>query len=209
MALIGYGRVSTDEQTTALQEDALRAAGCERVFLEKASGTITPKDRPELARALDFLRPGDVLVVWRLDRLARSMKDLIETVTEIERRGVGFRSLTEAIDTSSAAGRLTFHLFSALSEFERQLLVERTRAGLRAAAARGRMGGRRPTLTKAHLADAEALLHLGRDPAVVAERLGVTRATLYSYLPDGGVTALRAGAAMRTEPRKRDRKIPR
>lgn len=204
MALIGYGRVSTDEQTTILQEDALRAAGCEKLFIEKISGTVDPRERPELSKALEYLRTGDVFVVWRMDRLARSLKDLIETITGLEARGVAFRSLTESIDASTAAGKLIFHVFGALAEFERQLTVERTRAGLKAARARGRMGGRRQTLTADHLEDAAMLIRKGRTPDQVAERLGVSRATLYSYLPDGGTTAVRQGAGLLAKPRQRE-----
>lgn len=204
MALVGYGRVSTDEQTTALQEDALAAAGCERVFLEKISGTVDPRERPELAKALDYLRKGDTLVVWRMDRLARSLKNLIETMADLEARGIGFKSLTESIDTTTATGRLVFHVFGALSEFERHLTVERTRAGLAAARARGRCGGRRQTLTPAHLEDAAMLLRNGRTPDQVAERLGVSRPTLYSYMPEGGTTAVRQGAALLPRPRQRE-----
>ena len=136
--LIGYARVSTQDQSPALQLDALKAAGCERIFVEKASGA--QRDRPELKSALDFARgdTGDVLVVWKLDRLARSLSQLIDTVDLLEKRGIGFRSLTEAIDTTSAGGRLVFHMFGAMAEFERSIIRERTRAGLDAARARGR-----------------------------------------------------------------------
>lgn len=204
--LIGYGRVSTDEQTTILQEDALRAAGCKRLFLEKVSGSVDPKERPALSQALDYLRPGDTLVVWRLDRLARSIQALIETVNDLERRGVGLRSLQDPVDTTTATGKLTFHLFAALAEFERNLIRERTRAGLAAAAARGRHGGRQPQFDKKDLEVATDLLRAGMPVAKVADRLGVTRATMYSYLPDGGLDAVLAGAPLRQTPRKRDRK---
>ncbi|MCB0018538.1 MAG: recombinase family protein, partial [Anaerolineales bacterium] len=134
--LIGYARVSTQDQKPELQLDALKAAGCEKVFVEKASGA--QRERPELKAALDYMRDGDTLVVWKLDRLARSMKQLIETVEGLEEVGVGFRSLTEAIDTTTAGGKLVFHVFGALAEFERSIIRERTRAGLDAAKARGR-----------------------------------------------------------------------
>ncbi|MCL6547011.1 MAG: recombinase family protein [Bryobacteraceae bacterium] len=188
--LIGYARISTQDQTSALQMDALRAAGCERVFTEQASGA--QRDRPQLKAALDHARDGagDILVVWRLDRLARSLGQLIETVETLERRGVGFRSLTESIDTTSAGGRLVFHLFGAMAEFERGLTRERTRAGLEAARARGRVGGRPAALNAQDLTAARALL---RDPAItvedVARRLGVAASTLYRHLP-GGRSAL-------------------
>jgi DNA invertase Pin-like site-specific DNA recombinase len=184
--LIGYARVSTQDQTADLQMDALRGAGCERIFTEQASGA--QRDRPQLKAALEHARDGadDILVVWRLDRLARSLGQLIETVETLERRGVGFRSLTESIDTTSAGGRLVFHLFGAMAEFERGLIRERTRAGLVAARARGRVGGRPSALNAKDLAAARALL---RDPAItveaVARRLGVAPSTLYRHLPGG------------------------
>jgi DNA invertase Pin-like site-specific DNA recombinase len=184
--LIGYARVSTQDQTADLQMDALRATGCERIFTEQASGA--QRDRPQLKAALEHARDGagDILVVWRLDRLARSLGQLIETVETLERRGVGFRSLTESIDTTSAGGRLVFHLFGAMAEFERGLIRERTRAGLAAARARGRVGGRPAALNAKDLTAARALL---RDPAItveaVARRLGVAPSTLYRHLPGG------------------------
>src|SRR5262249_49047447 len=143
--LIGYARVSTQDQDPALQLDALAAIGCERVFVEKASGV--QRDRPELKAGLSFMREGDVLVVWKLDRLARSMRQLIETVEGLAERGIGFRSLTEAIDTTTPGGRLVFYIFGALAEFERSIIRERTMAGLKAAADRGRRGGRPPALS--------------------------------------------------------------
>lgn len=182
--LIGYARVSTQEQDPALQLDALKGAGCERVFVEKASGA--QRDRPELKAALDYMRAGDVLTVWKLDRLARSLGQLIETVADLERRGIGFRSVTEAIDTTSPGGRLVFHIFGAMAEFERAIIRERTRAGLDAARARGRKGGRPPGLTAKDLAAARALLS---DPEItveeVARHLKVAPSTLYRHLPGG------------------------
>ena len=182
--LVGYARVSTQDQNPALQLDALKAAGCEKVFTEKASGA--QRDRPDLAAALSYMRSGDSLVVWKLDRLARSLPQLIETVATLEDQGIGFRSLTEAIDTTTAGGKLVFHIFGALAEFERSVIRERTRAGLKAARDRGRKGGRPPALSAADLAVAKALL---RDPAItvdeVATRLKVSPATLYRHLPGG------------------------
>src|SRR3712207_6335019 len=137
---IGYARISTDDQTLDLQRDALAKAGCDQLFTDTMSGATA--DRPGLAEALAYTRPGDTLVVWRLDRLGRSLRHLIETVTDLEQRGVGFKSLTEAIDTTSPGGKLIFHIFGALAEFERDLIRERTRAGLVAARTRGRTGGR-------------------------------------------------------------------
>ena len=182
--LVGYARVSTQDQNPALQLDALNAAGCERVFTEKASGA--QRDRPELAAAFSYMRQGDSLVVWKLDRLARSLSQLIETVAHLESQGIGFRSLTEAIDTTTAGGKLIFHIFGALAEFERSVIRERTRAGLKAARERGRKGGRPPALSPSDLAAAKTML---RDPAItvveVACRLKVSPATLYRHLPGG------------------------
>ncbi|MDX1017304.1 helix-turn-helix domain-containing protein [Sinorhizobium medicae] len=182
MALIGYARVSTRDQTVAAQLDALRKVECARIFEEKASGAN--RDRPQLAAALDYMREGDTLVVWKLDRLARSLKQLTETVETLEDRGIGFRSLTEAIDTTMASGRLVFQIFGALAEFERGVIRERTRAGLDAARSRGRKGGRPPKLKPADLKAAKALL---ADPEInvedVARRLGVSPATLYRHIP--------------------------
>jgi DNA invertase Pin-like site-specific DNA recombinase len=187
--LVGYARVSTQDQHLELQEDALRAAGCERIFIEKASGARA--DRPELQAALNYMREGDTLVVWRLDRLARSLKQLIATVEELEAQGIGFRSVIEAIDTTTSGGRLVFHIFAALAEFERSIIRERTRAGLDAAVARGRKGGRPPALSETDYASAKALL---RDPNIpikeVARRLGVSVSALYTHFP-GGRGALR------------------
>lgn len=180
--LVGYARVSTQDQNPNLQLDALKAAGCERTFVEKVSGTH--RERPTLMAAIDYLRAGDTLVVWKLDRLARSMKQLIETIEVLERQGAGFRSLTEAIDTTTAGGRLVFHIFGALAEFERAMILERTRAGLDAARARGRGGGRPPKLTEEDVAAARALL-ADSDISIeyVAKRFNVSPATLYRYLP--------------------------
>ena len=185
---IGYARVSTQDQDLALQLDALREAGCERVFTEKASGA--QRERPQLRAALSYMRAGDTLVVWKLDRLARSLKQLIETVESLGERSFGLRSLTEAIDTTTSGGRLVFHLFASLAEFERSIIRERTLAGLAAARARGRMGGRPRSLSAQDVTIAKALL---RDPEItmdqVAQRLGVAPATLYRHLP-GGRSAL-------------------
>ena len=179
---IGYARVSTLDQNLALQRDALTEAGCEKIFIEQMSGAVT--DRPALREALDYARSGDTLIVWKLDRLARSMKQLIETIEGLRLRGIGFRSLTEAIDTTTAQGVLVFHMFSALAEFERALIRERTRAGLAAAKRAGRTGGRPAKLTEDDLDVARTLL-ANPDITVtdVADRLGVSSATLYRYLP--------------------------
>ncbi|MBY0430798.1 MAG: recombinase family protein [Rhodospirillales bacterium] len=180
MANIGYTRVSTQEQDPALQLDALARAACVRVFQDKASGAKA--DRPGLAAALSFVREGDVLVVWKLDRLGRSLPHLIKAVTELEARGVGFRSLTEAIDTTTPGGRLIFHIFGALGQFERDLIRERTRAGLAAAAARGRKGGRLPVVTEDKLHRARALIAQGLTVREAAARVKVGKTALYTAL---------------------------
>ena len=180
MALIGYARVSTADQDTALQADALKKAGCTRIFEDTASGAKS--DRPGLAAALAYLRDGDVLVVWRLDRLGRSVAHLIETIATLEAQGVGFRSLTENIDTTTPGGRLIFHVFGALGQFERDLIRERTRAGLTAAAARGRKGGRKPVMTPEKLQRAREYLANGLNVREAAARIKVSKTSLYAAL---------------------------
>jgi DNA invertase Pin-like site-specific DNA recombinase len=183
MALVGYSRVSTAEQVAHLQRDALAAAGCERIFSDVASGAAA--DRPQLNAALDYLREGDVLCVWRLDRLGRSLRHLLEVVSALQERGVGFRSLHESIDTTTPTGRLTFHVFAALAEFERDLVRERTLAGLTAARARGRLGGRKPSLTPKKVQLGRKLYAEGDSTvAEIANLLGVSRATIYRHLPE-------------------------
>src|SRR5262249_38975312 len=181
---VGYARVSTQEQDLALQLDALQAAGCERIFTEKASGA--QRDRPQLHAALDYMRAADTLVVWKLDRLARSLRQLLDTVEALHARQMGLRSLTEAIDTGTPGGTLVFHLFGALAEFERAIIRERTRAGLAAARVRGRTGGRPAALSAADNRPAGACL---KAPAItvndVAKRLQVSPATLYRHFPGG------------------------
>lgn len=190
--LVGYARVSTQDQNPALQLDALNGAGCGKVFTEKASGAS--RERPQLKAALDYVRAGDTLVVWKLDRLARSIKQLIETVEEMGERKIGLRSLTEAIDTTTAGGKLVFHVFAALAEFERGVIRERTKAGLEAARERGKLGGRPPALKASDLAAAKAML---RDPEItvaeVAKRLGVVPSTLYRHLPKARSTVMEEG----------------
>ena len=174
--LVGYGRVSTTDQNPALQEDALRAAGCERLFIEKiSSGKL---ERPQLRAALDYLRPGDTLVVWRLDRLARSLDQLIKTVTDLEARGIMLKSLTEAIDTSTPGGRLIFHIFGSIAEFERAIIRERSKAGVAAAKARGRNGGRPAKLAGERAEHAANLLAAGTTVSAVARSMGVSRSTV-------------------------------
>lgn len=179
--LLGYARVSTADQDAALQQDALKAAGCYRIFTDTASGSL--ESRPELTKVLDQLRPGDTLVVWRLDRLGRSIRHLIDQLAGLQERGIGFRSLQEAIDTTSSGGRLVFHVFAALAEFERDLIRERTNAGLQAARARGRSGGRPALLTKDKLRTARRLYEQQEMTVEkIGEVLGVSRATVYRAL---------------------------
>lgn len=178
---VGYARVSTSDQNPELQLEALRRAGCDKVFTEKASGARD--DRPELARILaDVLRAGDTLVVWRLDRLARSLKKLIATAEELEREKIGLVSLTESIDTTTPGGMLTFHVFGAIAQFERALIRERTTAGLVEARRQGRKGGRPPAMRANDVAAARAMMTEGTLPVRdIAKRMGVSVATLYRY----------------------------
>ena len=177
---IGYARVSTDDQHLELQRDALSQAGCSVIYEEAMSGKSAM--RPEIEQCRKALRAGDTLVVWRLDRLGRSLPDLVQIIADLEQRGIGFESLTEKIETSSAAGKLVFHVFAALAEFERGLIWERTQAGLAAARARGRAGGRKPKLDAKQIRQIKALL---RDPntsvAEVARDYGVSRTTIYKH----------------------------
>ena len=179
--LIGYARVSTQDQNLELQREALTKAGCERIFEDRASGSHT--DREGLARAMDMLRSGDTLVVWKLDRLGRSVKQLVDLVGELQQRGVQFKSLTDAIDTSTPSGRFFFHVMASLAEMERELIVERTRAGLEAARKLGRKGGRRPKMTAGKIESARRLLETGMPAKDVARSLGVSVPTLYRWLP--------------------------
>jgi DNA invertase Pin-like site-specific DNA recombinase len=182
--LLGYARVSTDGQDHALQLDALRAAGCERVFVETGSGSRA--DRVELAKLMVTVRKGDQICVWRLDRLARSLRHLIEMAEQLQQRGIALRSLTEAIDTSTPSGRFLFNILGALGQMEREIIVERTRAGLQAAAARGRIGGRPPALDESKIRAAKAMLASGNMSAIeVAQQLGCAPSTLYRHLPGG------------------------
>ena len=183
MPLVGYARVSTSGQDIALQSDALEAAGCDQVFSDTASGAKSA--RPGLAAALVWMREGDVLAVWKLDRLGRSLPHLIETVTALEERGIGFRSLTEAIDTTTPGGKLIFHVFGALGQFERDLIRERTRAGLLAAATRGRKGGRKPVVTADKLRRARQFIKQGLTVREAAARIKVSKTALYAAIPAG------------------------
>jgi DNA invertase Pin-like site-specific DNA recombinase len=175
---LGYARVSTDDQTPALQTDALRTAGCGKVYTDKGvSGAATK--RPQLDRCLKALKAGDVLVVWKLDRLGRNLGHLITTIDALHARGVGFQSLSEAIDTTTPQGKLMLHMLGALAEFERALIAERTTAGLAAARRRGVKFGRKPKLTPQQIEHARELREAGRPVPEIAELLGVHRVTLY------------------------------
>lgn len=182
---IGYARVSTQDQNADLQSDALTAAGCEKIFHDVASGAKS--ERQGLAEAVEFIRAGDTLIVWKLDRLGRSLKHLIETVNQLHEKGAGFASLQENIDTTTSGGKLIFHVFGALAEFERELIRERTNAGLTAARARGRTGGRKPKLTPKQIEIAKAMVS---DPNIsissICETLKISKPTLYRYVPAPG-----------------------
>jgi len=180
--LVGYARVSTPDQNLDLQHDALQQAGCDRLFTDVTSGIQT--ERPGLADALAFLRAGDSLVVWKLDRLGRSLKDLIGNVTALQARQIGLRSLQEHIDTTTSSGKLIFHVFGALAEFERDLIRERTQAGLQAARARGHKGGR-PKVRDARKAALAQSLYRDRQysPREICLTLKISKTTLYRYLP--------------------------
>ena len=183
MTIIGYARVSTVDQNTDGQHDALRDAGCERVFTDRASGKLAR--RPQLDAMLDYVRPGDVVVITKLDRLGRSVANLVELAADLERRGVDLRVLHQGIDTTTPAGKLTFHVLAAIAEFERALISERTNEGLAAARVRGRKGGRRPVLSEAKVAHARKLRDGGdHTMSQIAELVGCSRATLYRVLDD-------------------------
>ncbi len=182
--LVGYARVSTSDQTLNLQKDALEKIGCSKIFTDTASGTKA--ERIGLAEALSYVREGDTLVVWRLDRLGRSLKHLIETITKLSSRKIGFKSVTENIDTTTSGGKLIFHIFGALAEFERDIIRERTNAGLQAARARGRLGGRpkAKTLdTPKKVALAQSLYDNKNNTILeICKTLNISRATLYRYI---------------------------
>ena len=187
--LIGYARISTTDQNLALQNDALAKAGCEKIFSDTTSGGIA--ERPGLEAVLENLRTGDVLVVWRLDRLGRSLKNLIEVVARLESRGVGLCSIQENIDTTTSGGKLVFHIFCSLAEFERSLIRERTQAGLAAAKARGRRGGRPRRMDAKRIAAAGAMAASGTVTIrEICRHLGVSRATFYRYVKPLAVASL-------------------
>lgn len=184
LVFVGYARPSTRDQTPSAQLSALRAAGCATVFVEKASGA--QRDRPELKAALQTIQSGDTLVVWKLDRLARSVRQLVETLADLRRRHVGLKVLTQQLDTDAADGELIFHVFETVAEFERELTLERSCAGLAVAKALGRRGGRKPAMGPAEIKRAKALL---MDASVtveeVARQIGVQPSTLYRHIPGG------------------------
>ena len=179
--LIGYARVSTQDQNLALQTEALTKAGCKKVFDDQVSGRRA--ERPGLIKALEMLREGDTLVVWKLDRLGRSVKHLVELVGDLHQQGVHFKSLTDAIDTGTPSGRFFFHVMASLAEMERELTVERTRAGLEVARQLGRTGGRKRQMTDSKIESAKKLLANGVPPRDVAQNLGVSVPTLYRWIP--------------------------
>jgi len=188
---IGYARVSTKDQNLNLQLDALKQEGCQQIFAERITGAKL--DRKELKRMLDHLRPGDIVVIWKLDRLGRSLRDLVDLVTEIQEKGAALKSLQDAIDTTTPQGKLTFHLFAALAEFEREIIRERTKAGLEAARARGRKGGRPKGLSKEaqHKAIVARTLYEQGDMTVaqICKQLDISKGTFYKYLDLRGVTS--------------------
>ena len=179
--LIGYARVSKEDQNLSLQIDALKKVGCERIFEEKISGKA--KDRPKLAEALSHLREGDTLVVWKLDRLGRTIQNLINLVNDLERAKIGFQSITDNINTSTPGGRFFFHIMASLAHMERELIVERTKAGLEVARKLGRVGGRKRKMTKSKIEAAKGLFAGGMPVKDVAENLEISVATIYRWIP--------------------------
>jgi DNA invertase Pin-like site-specific DNA recombinase len=195
--LIGYARVSTQDQTLDLQTDALTQAGCEKIFTDTTSGAKA--ERPGLQEAMNHLRAGDTLVVWRLDRLGRTLKQLIATITDLSEQDIGFKSLQENIDTTTSGGKLIFHIFGALAEFEREIIKERTKAGLQAARARGRFGGR-PTIQARDPQKMALARRLYADPTMpvseICAMLHIGKSTLYRYLQDKSDPALHKGGRL-------------
>lgn len=180
---IGYARVSTHDQNLDLQKDALEKAGCEKIYVDEISGTVAKREG--LEKTQEILRNGDVLIVWRLDRLGRSIRDLIDWVTRLEEAGIGFKSLQESIDTTTSSGKLVFHIFAALAEFERNLIRERTNAGLAAARARGKMGGRKKSLNaKERRRAVETYQRKNHTVQQICEMMNITKPTLYAYIKE-------------------------
>jgi DNA invertase Pin-like site-specific DNA recombinase len=187
-ALIGYARVSTEEQNLDLQVDALKRAGCAQIYSDKVSGAASEK--PGLEELMRYLRQGDTLVVWKLDRLGRTVKGLVDFVESLHDRQVHFKSLTDSIDTTTPSGRFFFHVMAAMAQMERELIRERTRAGLSAARARGRLGGRKPSMDSSKIQAARQLLDTGMSASEVAGHLGVSRATIYRSIAASAANAL-------------------
>jgi len=179
--IIGYARISTQDQNLDLQRQALEGAGCEKIYDDIISGVR--QHRPGLTMALEVLRSGDSIVVWKLDRLGRSVKGLVSLVGDLEGKGIHFKSLTEGIDTSTPAGRFFFHVMASLAQMERELIIERTKAGLTAAKLQGRKGGRKRSMTESKIESAKKLLATGTTPKIVAKDIGVSIATLYRWIP--------------------------
>ena len=191
--IIGYARVSTMDQNPELQMDALRASGCDKIYTEKASGSH--RDRPQLRAALQYLREGDTLVIWKLSRLARSLTQVIKTVAEIAERGITLKVLTQNIDTNTPEGRLFFHMTAAFDEFQRELIIENTRAGLKAAAKRGRRGGRPRAMNEQTMKHAEAMLKDTKNYPFISDvikQLNIGRTAFYRYFPTDRIKQLRA-----------------
>lgn len=186
--LIGYARVSTQDQNLNLQIEALNRAGCKKIFNDKVSGGRA--ERPGLGKTLEMLREGDTLVVWKLDRLGRSVKNLVDLVSDLHEKGIHFKSLTDAIDTCSPSGRFFFHVMASLAEMERELAIERTRAGLEVARQLGRKGGRKRRMTDSKIESAKKLLANGIPPRDVAKNLGISIPTLYRWIPASSSTNL-------------------
>jgi len=179
--LIGYARVSTQDQNLALQHEALKKAGCQKLYDDHISGTKT--NRPGLKLTLEVLRPGDTLVVWKLDRLGRTVKGLVELVNQLHDKQINFKSITDNVDTSTPSGRFFFHVMASLAQMERELMAERTKAGLAAAKAKGRVGGRKRKMTTSKVESAKKLLSSGVPPKDVAQNLGISVPTLYRWVP--------------------------
>lgn len=179
--IVGYARVSTSEQNISLQKEELKKYGAEKIFEDKISGS--KKDRPGLNKMMEMIREGDTLIIWKLDRLGRSLKNLIEFVSQLNERGIHLKSITDSIDTSTASGKFFFHIMAALAEMEGALIRERTRVGLEAARRQGRFGGRKPLMTDSKLKAARKLLKSGELPRDVVRNLGVSLATLYRWIP--------------------------
>ena len=182
--LIGYARVSTQDQNLALQCTALNKIGCEKIYQDKISGA--KNNRPGLQQALDELRNGDTLVVWKLDRLGRTVKGLIDLINQLHQKEIHFKSITDNVDTSTPSGRFFFHMMASLAQMERELIAERTKAGLASAKSQGKIGGRKRKMTKSKIESAKKLLASGMSPKDVARNLGVSIPTLYRWIPASG-----------------------